>query len=102
MRESGLPEENWLRGSGPSQSTLWRDDACFENLMPRLRDLRAPMLLIKGRYDFNTSPEHMEAFRAAPNGQLVMFEQSGHLPFAEEPDRYSDVVRQFVRTGHAT
>jgi proline iminopeptidase len=96
MRDSGLPEENWLRGSGPSQQTLWKDETVFESLVPRLHELRAPMLLLKGRYDFNTSQDQLDAFKALPNGRVVTFENSAHLPWAEEPDRFADVIRRFV------
>lgn len=97
MRNSDLPESNWLRGSGPSQATLWRDDRVFENMQPRLADLKAPALLIKGRHDHNTSPDQIESFaRLVSNGRLVVLEGSGHMTRAEEPQRYADEVTRFL------
>lgn len=96
VNRSGLPMENWQRGSQRSQLTLWSDPACFINYLPRLSDIQTPMLLIKGRDDFTCSPEHVAAFEALPHAEIVWFENSGHLPDAEEPDRYAQVVRDFV------
>jgi len=31
-----------------------------------------------------------------PNGELVVFENSAHMMFAEEPDRYVATVREFL------
>lgn len=97
VNRSGLPMENWMRGSQQSQVTLWSDPACFVNYLPRLSEIRAPMLLIKGRDDYTCSPEHMAVFETLPNTEIVWFEDSGHLPDAEEPDRYAQVVKDFVR-----
>lgn len=98
IRTSGLSQHIWAKGSGPSQSTLWQDDACFESLLPRLHDLRMPTLLLKGRQDFNAGQDQLDAFRAAPRGHMVWFEHSGHMIHDEEPDRYAQVVERYVRT----
>jgi proline iminopeptidase len=31
-----------------------------------------------------------------PNSELVIFEESGHLPFVEEQDRFMQAVRRFM------
>jgi pimeloyl-ACP methyl ester carboxylesterase len=33
---------------------------------------------------------------AIPGSRLEMFEDSGHLPFIEEPERFAGVVREFA------
>jgi proline iminopeptidase len=99
IRTSGLSQDLWAKGSGPSQGTLWQDDACFENLMPRLHELRVPALLLKGRQDFNTGEDQLAAFADVRRGRIVWFEHSGHMIHNEEPDRYAQVVDRFVRTG---
>ena len=39
----------------------------------------------------------MAEFRKAlPSTALVTFEESGHLPFVEEPGRYVQVLRDFL------
>jgi pimeloyl-ACP methyl ester carboxylesterase len=43
--------------------------------------------------------EHaLAAHEAMPQSQLVIFEDSGHFPHAEEPQRYAEVVSDFVDT----
>ena len=42
-----------------------------------------------------TEPSHIPAERL-PHAEWVIFEQSGHLSHAEEPDRYMAVVADFL------
>jgi proline iminopeptidase len=56
-----------------------------------------PTLVINGRYDMNVAP--LTAYRMAkaiPNAKLVLFEQSGHLPSYEEPEKYLQVLNDFL------
>jgi proline iminopeptidase len=56
-----------------------------------------PTLVINGRYDMNVAP--LTAYRMAkaiPNARLVIFEQSGHLPSYEEPEKYIQVLNDFL------
>jgi proline iminopeptidase len=56
-----------------------------------------PTLVINGRYDMNVAP--LTAYRMAkaiPNAKLVIFEQSGHLPSYEEPEKYIQVLNDFL------
>jgi proline iminopeptidase len=100
MANSGLSQDIWLKGSGGSQATLWRDPACFEALQPRLAQLTAPALLIKGRLDANTGPDQMKSFaREVPRGRIVTFAHSGHMTHAEEADRFAEIVHNFVMSG---
>jgi pimeloyl-ACP methyl ester carboxylesterase len=38
----------------------------------------------------------LEFRKALPSDTLVTFEESGHLPFVEEPDRYVELLRNIV------
>lgn len=94
MSHSGLSQELWLRGSGPSQETLWTDAQVFEDFRPRLKDLRAPAILCKGRMDANTGSDQIESFQSsAKDGRVVMFARSGHMIHAEEPELFAQTVR---------
>ena len=94
MSHSGLSEEIWLRGSGPSQETLWKDAQVFEDFRPRLKELQAPAVLFKGRMDANTGPDQIESFQSSvKDGRLVTFAKSGHLIHAEEPKLFAQTVR---------
>lgn len=72
-------------------------DAMKLDLFPALRTLRLPVLVTNGRFDANVAPTVAYAIsRAIPGATLVYFEQSGHTPFEEEPDRFELVVEHFL------
>lgn len=67
------------------------------NLNPALPKFHFPTLVLTGRYDMNVAP--LTAWRIAqaiPGAKFVAFEESGHLPAYEEPDRYLQVVNDFL------
>jgi proline iminopeptidase len=63
----------------------------------RLADISQPVLVLAGRHDRTCSIEAAE-FMAAniPTSELVVFENSAHMTFVEENDRYLDTVRAFL------
>jgi proline iminopeptidase len=63
----------------------------------RLSAVPQPTLVLAGRHD-RTCPVHAaEAIAAGiPNSRLVVFENSGHMTYVEENQRYLDVVRNFL------
>jgi proline iminopeptidase len=63
----------------------------------RLKDITQPVLICTGRLDRVCTVPAAEAMaKGIPNNELVIFEQSGHMTFVEEPDLYIKVVRQFL------
>jgi proline iminopeptidase len=61
-----------------------------------------PLLAIAGRADGIVTPDLvLELRKALPATAVVTFEQSGHLPFVEEPERYVQVLRDFLAPGSA-
>src|ERR1700716_4305922 len=59
----------------------------------RLSELRMPTLLIWGRHDHIFPARHAEAARdKLRRGRVVIFEDSGHTPQMEEPDRFNRLV----------
>ncbi len=57
-----------------------------------------PTLVITGRYDMNVAP--LTAWRMAheiPGARIVFFEESGHLPSYEEPEKYLQVLNDFLK-----
>lgn len=63
---------------------------------------RVPTLIIWGRHDRMIPVEHAFAAHAAiPQSRLAVFEDSGHFPHAEEPQRFVEVVSDFVETTEA-
>jgi proline-specific peptidase len=62
----------------------------------RLDEIRVPTLITAGLYDEFT-PRQAEALHGGISGSdLVTFEDSSHMQFAEEPERYREVVGAFL------
>lgn len=67
------------------------------DLLPQLSTLTMPALVIGGRHDRAIPIRHQELIaEALLDAELVVFEASGHFPYLEEPERFSDVVAAFV------
>ena len=65
---------------------------------PHLKDLKMPILVIAGRYDRWSPPRLARQFKTyAPQAQLVLFEEGGHIPFLEVPDELFAVLRAFLK-----
>ncbi len=66
-------------------------------LEDRLGEIGHPVLVLAGRHDRTCPPESAEVMAAGIRGaELEIFERSGHMTFVEEPDRYLEVVRDFL------
>ena len=64
----------------------------------RLKELRMPTLLVWGRHDHIFPAAHAEAaLNVLSNGRAEIFEESGHTPQMEEPDRFNRIVLDFLR-----
>ena len=67
------------------------------NVLDELANLEVPTLLLAGRDDFITPVEaHEDMDAKLPNSTLIMFEESGHLPFITEAEDYTAAVRDWV------
>ena len=67
------------------------------DLTAKLAGFKFPSRVINGRYNMNVAP--LTAWRLAhaiPGAKVVFFEQSGHLPAYEEPDKYIEVLENFL------
>jgi pimeloyl-ACP methyl ester carboxylesterase len=63
----------------------------------RLSELRMPTLLIWGRHDHIFPASHAEsAKRKLHNGRVEIFDDSGHTPQMEEPERFNRLVLDFL------
>jgi proline iminopeptidase len=59
--------------------------------------LRVPMFLAHGRYDYTVPYVMWDNIAATlPNTTMQIFEQSGHQPFFEEPDRFAATVTDWM------
>jgi pimeloyl-ACP methyl ester carboxylesterase len=66
---------------------------------PDLTAIAAPALVVTGRWDGLTSPRIAAEAAAALGAEMVVFEHSAHRPWCEEPDRYFEVVGEFLAAG---
>lgn len=67
------------------------------DLTDKLPTFHFPTLVITGRWDMNVAP--LSAWRIAksiPGARFEVFEKSGHLPSYEEPEKYQQVLEQFL------
>jgi proline iminopeptidase len=63
----------------------------------RLGEISAPALVVVGRHDWITSVGQAEALASGlPNARLVVFEQSGHMPFVDQPEEFRRVVSDWL------
>ena len=67
------------------------------DLNPELLKFRFPTLVITGRYDINVAPSvAWKIHQEIPNSQFVVFEQSGHIPYYEEPQAFVRTIETFL------
>lgn len=69
------------------------------NTVARLGEIEVPTLVIAGASDWITPPA-CGANRLAmgvPRSSLTVFENSGHFPFVEEPDRFVATVSRWLK-----
>jgi proline iminopeptidase len=63
----------------------------------RLKEIKTPSLYIAGRLGSETSVRATTlCHNALPGSEMVIFEESSHMPVYEEPDKYLKVVRDFI------
>jgi proline iminopeptidase len=68
------------------------------DLNPELPKYSFPTMVMTGRYDINVAPVvAYKIHKAIPGSQFVVFEQSGHLPFYEEPNKFVQTVESFLK-----
>ncbi len=66
-------------------------------LEDRLGEVRHPVLVLAGRYDRTCAVGASEDMaRRLPDAELAVFENSAHMTFAEENDRYLATLRRFL------
>ena len=70
-------------------------------ILSRLDAVDGPVLLTSGRHDEATPIQVEQIADRIPQAEWVLFEQSGHLAHAEEPDRYMAAVADFLARAEA-
>ncbi len=85
-------------GFEPAVAAAVSKSARQQDYTPKLAGFTTfPTLVLTGRYDMNVAP--LTAWHLAhqiPVAKFVVFEKSGHLPAYEEPERYLEVLEDFL------
>ncbi len=83
----------------PPLKTFNDKEAASMDLRPHLKKITVPTLVIVGRHDFITNVAMAEEMvNHIPNARLEIFEDSGHFPLVEEPEKFYRVVKEFVES----
>ncbi|MEH6534830.1 MAG: alpha/beta fold hydrolase [Psychroserpens sp.] len=63
----------------------------------QLKDVNAKTLVVAGRYDGVSTPEFAVQYKIfMPKARFEMFEQSGHNPYLEEPEKFYALFDNFM------
>jgi len=75
-----------------------RDEgAIYETLLPVIKEIQSPMLLLLGKYDPVTCQKQIDAFKKnARYRKIFIFNNSGHTPHYEESKLFSRVVINYL------
>ena len=68
----------------------------YWDVRDKLGTIKAPTLVTSGKYDEATPIIAETIQKGVPGAKWVLFEQSGHMAHAEEPDRYMQVLGDFI------
>ena len=68
------------------------------SVVDRVKAIAAPTLLLSGRYDEATPATVQPFLDNIPDVRWEIFENSSHMPFIEEPERYRQVVESFLNS----
>lgn len=95
--------EDFLGRNQQVYETMWGPSECFAtgvladwDMTHRLAEITVPTLILSGRHD-EATPAQQERLRdGIPGARWVVFEDSAHMAFLEEPDRYREVLSRFL------
>jgi len=86
----------------------WKHDSNFNhrmsedmnrvNLDGAFQDCPIPTLILESKWDLTWTVEKPdEVQKNHPGSLMVLFEQSGHNPFADEPRKFFQVLKKFIK-----
>ena len=72
-------------------------DLAKYDFWPALAAFTCPTLVLTGRHDINVAPSTAwKIHQAIPGSHFAVFEQSGHMPFFEEPEAFVSTIEDFL------
>ena len=63
-----------------------------------LNAIEVPTLIMLGRYDVVSAASARHYQTLIPGSRIAVFEESGHLPMQDEPEKYVSLLRAFLRS----
>ena len=84
--------------NGPNEFTVIGNIKDWDRT-DRLHEITVPTLITVGRYDELTPACAKTLLKGIPGSRMVVFEKSAHLAHLEEPEKYLQVVSEFM-AGH--
>ncbi|MBR9913205.1 MAG: alpha/beta fold hydrolase [Algicola sp.] len=102
---SKTPKTDYRGWSGDVYTTIIGPDGDFDvsgsminqDYRRQLKAVKAKTLIVAGRYDGVSTPEFAIQYKTfMPQAQFEMFEQSGHNPYLEEPEKFYRIFEEFM------
>jgi len=67
------------------------------NSVSYLSQIEIPTTIIAGKYDISFPVSQVSLLQNIPDSQLSVFENSGHLPFITEGERFNELIGEIIR-----
>lgn len=84
-----------------SQDAIWESVRSMRqtDLRPELDQLQVPTLIVHGSKDDIVDPDQVEIFEQihVPSVQVVVMPDCRHFPFMDEPERFNQMLLDFLR-----
>ncbi|MED0735884.1 alpha/beta hydrolase [Aneurinibacillus thermoaerophilus] len=94
-----LEWEQFWEGTENHLEKLREEGSIFKSIIPYLSNLSVPSLLILGEFDPVTCEKHVQEYDQVTLGKKIVFNETGHTPHIEAPERYEEVVTTFIKSG---
>lgn len=91
---------NVPKGLNFSDEYLWHE-VISTNIMDTIIDLKVPICFFCGKYDYMTPTILVEEYYKKINTsfkKIVVFENSAHFPYIEEPNRFAEEIVKIVES----
>jgi L-proline amide hydrolase len=95
FQKLGKNPDVYTHMQGPNEFVITGTFKDWE-ITDRLGEIRVPTLVTSGRHDEWTPKQAEIVHEGIPGSEWVVFEDSSHMQFAEEPDRYLEVLDDFL------
>jgi pimeloyl-ACP methyl ester carboxylesterase len=95
--------QDFLARNQEVYETMWGPSEFFAtgvladwSVESRLGEIDVPTLILSGRYDEATPAQQRRLQQGINGSEWIVLEHSAHLTFAEEPERYREVLTSFL------